>query len=304
MSWNAVLIAGPTASGKSALAAAIAEQFHGVVINADSMQVYRELRILTARPSADDEARVPHLLYGHVPVRERYSAGRYLDDAARALGQARALGRLPIFCGGTGLYFRALTEGLSPIPPVPHAIRERLQLRLDAIGAEAFHAELAANDPDSASALQPGDRQRVLRAASVLEASGRPLRHWQQIAGAPVLSGEGIGRFVLAPERAVLRERIDSRFARMIEEGALEELRALGELDPALSAARALGVPQLLAHLRGELPLADAIAAGQGETRRYAKRQMTWFRRFMADWKWLKPDDSRQIISETLAAGA
>jgi tRNA dimethylallyltransferase len=304
MSWDAVLIAGPTASGKSALAMALAEAFGGAVINADSMQVYRELRVLTARPAAADEARVPHRLYGHVPIAERYSAGRYMAEARDALVEMRAAGVLPIFTGGTGLYFRVLTDGLSPIPAVPQEIRERCRARLQTVGAAAFFAELAARDPETAAQLRAGDTQRVLRAASVLEATGRPLRLWQQTQGAPVLAGLRVARFVLSPPREALYARIDARFAAMLDQGALDEVRALASLDPTLPAARALGVPRLLAHIRGELTREEALAAGQGETRRYAKRQLTWFRRFMRDWKWLEKGDFSNIVAKTLRSGA
>ena len=298
MSWDAVLIAGPTASGKSALALQLAERIGGAVINADSMQVYAELRVLTARPTREDEARAPHLLYGQVSVRERYSAGRYQDDAARALEEARAAKRMAIFAGGTGLYFKVLTEGLSPIPAVPAEIRARAAARLAALGAEKFHAEFALRDPETAAGLRASDKQRTLRAASVLEATGRGLKRWQETQGRPVLKGMRVARFVLAPPREEIHTRIAARFARMMEEGALQEARALMDLDPALPVARALGVPQLLGHLRGEMTLEEAVAAAESETRRYAKRQLTWFRRFMSDWKWLESSDLRYNISK------
>jgi tRNA dimethylallyltransferase len=304
MSWDAVLIAGPTASGKSALAMEIAARLGGVVVNADSMQVYRELRVLTARPTAADEAQVPHLLYGHVPVAERYSAGRYLSDATEALTAARAAQRIPVFTGGTGLYFRVLTDGLSPIPRVPHEIRDACRERLDEIGAAAFHGELAAQDPETAAGLRPSDTQRMLRAASVLAATERPLRFWQQTQGTPVLKDLRVARFIVSPPREHLRARIDARFAAMMDTGALEEVRALAGLEAALPAARALGVPQLQAYLRGEQTREAAVSAGQGDTRRYAKRQLTWFRRFMSDWKWLEIGDFSKIVAETLRSGA
>jgi tRNA dimethylallyltransferase len=303
MSWDAVLIAGPTASGKSALAMEIAERVGGTIINADSMQVYRELRVLTARPSAADEARVPHLLYGHVPVAERYSAGRYLADAAEALRVARAAQCIPVFTGGTGLYFRVLTDGLSPIPAVPQDIRDACRAGLDEIGAAAFFAELSARDPETAASLRPSDTQRMLRAASVLAATGRSLRFWQQLEGTPVLKGLRVARFVLSPARDQLYARIDARFAAMLDEGAVDEVRAVGGLDPSLPAARALGIPQLLAYLRGDQTREAAVMAGQAETRRYAKRQVTWFRRFMRDWKWLDTGDFSKIVAETLRCG-
>jgi tRNA dimethylallyltransferase len=288
MRIDAVLIAGPTASGKSAAALGLAQRRNGVVINTDSMQVYRELRVLSARPTAEDEARAPHLLYGHVPISERYSAGRYQDDAARALAEARVAKRLPIFTGGTGLYFEALEKGLAPIPPVPAAVRAANRERLEEIGADAFFAEFAARDPETAASLRPRDAQRVLRAADVFAATGRPLARWQKMAGKPVLNGLRVARFVIAPPRDELYARIDRRFDMMLAHGALDEARALAALDATLPAARALGVPALLRHLAGEGTLEAAADEVKRETRRYAKRQLTWFRNRMADWQWIE----------------
>jgi len=297
MSWDAVLIAGPTASGKSAAALNLAEEMGGTVINIDSMQVYTELRVLTSRPNEEDEARAPHLLYGHIPVAQRYSVGRYMDDAISAFSECRSAGRIPIFVGGSGLYFNALTEGLSPIPPVPPTIREVLEKRIDEKGLPSFFAEFAEKDPDTVAGLRPSDRQRILRAASVFVATGRSLKKWQQIKGTSPLEGLEVGRVVLSRSRDVLHGRIAARFHRMVASGALEEARVLQTLDPTLPAARALGLPQLQAHLRGESGLGEACSQAVMETRRYAKRQMTWFRRFMSDWKWLENDDLRNIMS-------
>jgi tRNA dimethylallyltransferase len=283
---DAVLIAGPTAGGKSAAALALAGRIGGTIVNTDSMQVYRELHVLTARPSPDDEARAPHALYGHVPVTERYSAGRYQDDAARAVAEARAVGRVPIFAGGTGLYFEVLEKGLSPIPPVPAAVRAANRERLETIGSDAFYATFAECDPETAGALRPADTQRVLRAADVFEATGWPLARWQKEKGKPVLEGLDLMRVVIAPAREELYARIDRRFDAMIANGALEEVRPLAGLDPTLPAARALGVRQLLRHLAGEITLEEAAEDVKRETRRYAKRQLTWFRNRMPDWRW------------------
>ncbi len=285
---GAILLAGPTASGKSALALTLAETYDGVVINADSMQVYGEMRILTARPGPDDEARVPHRLYGHVAAREGYSVGRWLEDAAAALAEVRQSGRLPIFVGGTGLYFKALTEGLSPMPSVPAAVRERVRARLEAEGVRALHAELEARDPASAAALPATDSQRIVRAIEVLEATGRPLSAWQSGArqGA-LLDPAWARRIVLWPDREALKTRIDARVDEMLAEGVLEEVRAVARLDlnPALPAYRAHGLRALLAHIRGEMSLSLAADTMREETRRYAKRQFTWFRRQMAGWE-------------------
>jgi tRNA dimethylallyltransferase len=301
MSADAVLIAGPTASGKSAAALALAERLGGTVINADSMQVYRELAVLTARPSQAETARAPHRLYGHVSVREPYSVGRYQSDATAALAEARAAGRVPVFAGGTGLYFAALTEGLANIPPVPAQIREAVRARREAIGADAFFAELAARDPEAGTRLRPSDTQRTLRAMEVLDATGRPLAHWQAHAGEPVLAGLALARFVIAPSRHVLHARIDARFEAMVERGALEEAAALAGLDPGLPAAKTLGLRPLQALAAGTMARPEALAAAQTATRQYAKRQMTWFRRRMAGWTWVTGNDLGNILPEMLS---
>jgi tRNA dimethylallyltransferase len=285
---DAVLIAGPTAGGKSAAALALAERIGGVIVNTDSMQVYRELRVLTARPPPEDEARVSHSLYGHVPVSERYSAGRYQQDAARVVAEVRAAGRTPIFVGGTGLYFEVLEKGLSPIPPVPPAVRTVNRERLEAIGSDAFFAAFSERDPETAGALRPADTQRVLRAADVFEATGWPLARWQKKKRKPVLEGLNVARFVIAPPRENLYANIDRRFDAMVANGALDEAKALASLDSTLPAARALGVPQLLRHLAGEITLEAAADDVKRETRRYAKRQLTWFRNRMPDWRWIE----------------
>ena len=297
---DAVLIAGPTASGKSRLAMELAEKIGGVVINADSMQVYREPRILTARPSDADMERVPHLLYGHVSARELYSVGRYRSDAVDALAQARAMGRIPIFTGGTGLYFSALTEGLAGIPPIPAAIREGARARLKQIGVSALHAELAARDPETASQLRPTDPQRVLRAYEVFEATGRPLARWQREMGKPVLDGLRLRKFVVDIPRPELRARIETRFKAMLCEGALEEAAALEGLDPSLPAAKILGLRELWALRRRELSETEAVTLAVTATRQFAKRQMTWFRNRMKDWAWLESSSSADIVSASL----
>ena len=301
MSVDAVLIAGPTASGKSALALALAEQAGGTIINADSMQIYRELTVLTARPFGDEMARAPHLLYGHVSVHEPYSVGRYQSDAAEALARVRAAGRLPIFVGGTGLYFAALTEGLADIPPIPPQIRAAVRARREEMGAEAFFADLAARDADAGARLRPGDPQRTLRAMEVLEATGRPLAYWHTHAGEPVLAGLRLARYVISPPRPVLHGRINARFEAMTATGGLDEARALLGLDPGLPAAKILGLRPLQALVAGDLSRAEALTAGQTATRQYAKRQMTWFRRKMADWRWQEMPDFSNILPEIMS---
>jgi tRNA dimethylallyltransferase len=299
MNVDAVLIAGPTASGKSAAALALAQELGGAIINADSMQVYRELRVLTARPTLEAEARVPHFLYGHVSASERYSVGRYQDEAARAMRDVRERGLLPIFVGGTGLYFGVLTEGLSPIPPVPASVRADVRRRFEALGRDAFFAELAERDEVTAAKLRPSDTQRVLRATDVLEATGRPLSTWQDARGSAVLAACRLARFVVSPPRDLLLERIDARLHVMVEQGALDEVRALGGLDPSLPAARALGVPEFARHLGGEIGLSETIEQIRIATRQYAKRQLTWFRKRMKDWKWLEDADVSNLITQT-----
>jgi tRNA dimethylallyltransferase len=283
---RAILIAGPTASGKSAMALRLAEDVGGAIVNADSMQVYRELRVLTARPSLADEARVPHLLYGHVPASEAYSAGRYTREAAAAIAEVRGSGRVPIVVGGTGLYFRALLHGLSPIPAISDDIRRHWRGEAVRLGAEALHALLAERDPDMAGRLRPSDPQRVTRALEVLDATGRSLAEWQQVRGTPILDEHATERFVVQPDREDLYRRCDARFEAMLAGGALEEVRALMALglNPGLPAPRALGVQALAAHLAGAMSLDEAREAAKRETRRYAKRQLTWLRGQMSSW--------------------
>jgi tRNA dimethylallyltransferase len=277
MTFDAVLIAGPTASGKSAAALELAERIDGVVINADSMQVYREAPILTAQPSARDQARAPHLLYGHVAATDHYSVGRWRDDAVTALARARDMNRIPIFAGGTGLYFMALTDGLAEIPPTPPEIRD------------AARALLAARDPLTASKLRASDPQRLLRAWEVFEATGRPLAEWQNTPAAPLLKDAALAAFVLDPPRAELRARIATRFAQMVDHGGLDEARNLAGLDPALPAAKLLGLRPLQALAAGELARPVALDLAVTATRQFAKRQMTWFRHRMPHYIWFDP---------------
>lgn len=283
---QAVLIAGPTASGKSRLAIDIARAFDGVIVNADSMQVYRDLRVLTARPSDAELAAAEHRLYGFVDGGDAYSSGRYAADAAETIADVQASGRLPVVVGGTGLYFRVLLEGLSPIPPIPDDVRAHWRAEGLRVGAEALHGVLAARDPVMAERLVPTDRQRIVRALEVLEATGQSLARWQEIPGTPVIDGEGCLRLVLEMDRTRLYERCDQRFDAMIAEGALGEVEALAmrRLDPNLPLMRAVGLPPLLAHVGGEVSLEDALSGGKTETRNYAKRQLTWLRRNMIAW--------------------
>ena len=288
---RAILVAGPTASGKSAAALLLAERLGGTVINADSMQVYRELAILTARPGPADLARAPHRLYGMVRAAEAYSVGHWLDAAADAVGEAEGEGKVPILTGGTGLYFKALSEGLAPVPDVPPEIRAYWRDRAAAIGAENLHRELSDRDPAMAARLPPTDPQRLVRALEVIDATSISLAEWQGANAAPVLPLEGVLRLVIAPEREALYAAINARSDAMIEAGATEEVRALLALglDPGLPCMRAHGVRELALYLSGDAGLAEAVAKAKTEQRRYAKRQMTWAKRFMKDWDWV-PD--------------
>lgn len=300
---RAILIAGPTASGKSALALALATRLGGLVINADSMQVYADLPILSAQPAAGERAAVPHHLFGHVDGAVAFSVGRWLAEAAAALAQARAAGHVPIVVGGTGLYFKALTAGLSAMPAVPEAVRLRVRAAADGMAPAALHARLAAVDPAAAARLRPSDPQRLLRALEVWEASGRSITAFQAERAAPVLPPDDAVAVFLTPEREALKARIEARFAAMMAAGALEEAGRLAgrRLDGALPAMRALGVPPLLAHLSGTLTRAEAVAAATRDTRAYARRQMTFGRHQLPSFRPLAPEDAAAILLAALA---
>lgn len=270
----ALIVAGPTASGKSALALALAEELGGTVINADAMQVYRELCVLTARPTPAEEARVPHRLYGVRPAAEAGSVAWWREAALREMAAAR----LPILCGGSGLYLAALAEGIAPIPDPGPAARAEARQRLAAEGPAALHAALAAVDPATAARLRPSDSQRLARAWEVWAGTGRGLAAWQAERGTP--APYRFAALLLDPPRDALRAAIARRFAAMLEQGAVAEAQALLALglDPALPAMRAHGVPELGAYLRGEITLAEAGRRAELVTGQYAKRQTTWFR--------------------------
>jgi tRNA dimethylallyltransferase len=299
---NAVLIAGPTASGKSALALELAAATGGVVINADSMQIYRDLRVITARPTPAEEARVPHRLYGEVDAAINFSAGAWVTAAAAILEDARAQNRRPIFAGGSGLYFKALMRGLSAVPPIPGEIREGVRARLERDGVEALHTELAQRDPVSAGRLKPRDRTRIARALEVVEATGRSLTDWHRDGVPPLLPPGSFSALFLEPEREELYARIDARFDAMLAAGALEEVAALAarQLDPLLPAMKAHGVPALIRHLRGEITLDEAAAIGRADTRHYAKRQFTWFRHQLPEFEWTTPGSARDALMADL----
>jgi tRNA dimethylallyltransferase len=299
---RAVLIAGPTASGKSALALMLAEALGGTIINADAMQGYRDLRILTARPLPAEEARVPHLLYGHVDAAENYSVGRWCVDASAALAAVERGGRVPILTGGTGLYFKALTRGLAAVPAIPAQTRSAVRARLEREGIAALYAELSERDGVTARRLMPGDRTRITRALEVILATGRSLADWQREGMTPALDPQLAVKVFLDVDRAELYRRIDARFDAMLAAGALEEVRALASrrLDAALPAMKAHGVPWLIRHLNGEIDLVAAEEAAKRDIRRYSKRQATWFRHQLPDWTWIAPDTAPREIRRAL----
>ncbi|WP_320200421.1 tRNA (adenosine(37)-N6)-dimethylallyltransferase MiaA [Agrobacterium sp. rho-13.3] len=290
--FDAILITGPTASGKSALALRLARENNGVVINADSMQVYDTLQVLTARPSVEDMQGVPHHLYGHVPASRLYSTGEWLREITALLGALRGEGRLPVIVGGTGLYFKALTGGLSDMPSIPAQIRERYRTRLLEDGPAGLHEELSSRDPQIASSLRPTDGQRIVRALEVLEATGKSIRTFQDASGPMIIDPARAQKIVVLPERAVLHDRINRRFAGMMQSGAVEEVQALLALDlsPDATAMKAIGVSQIADMLAGRMTEAEVIEKAAAATRQYAKRQMTWFRNQMGDdWERVVP---------------
>jgi tRNA dimethylallyltransferase len=300
---TAILIAGSTASGKSALALTLAEKIGGTVVNADSMQVYRDLRVITARPSPTEEARVPHRLYGHVDAGENYSVGRWCRDVSTVLAEIERQGRVAILVGGTGLYFKALTSGLAAVPPIPAEIRGQVRGRLASEGAAALHAGLASLDPVTAQRLMLNDRSRISRALEVVLATGRSLSDWHREGMPALVDSARAAKIFLTCERKALVARIETRFAAMLKAGALDEVRALErrQLDPLLPAMKAHGVPWLIRHLNGEIALDQAAAGAIMDTRRYAKRQLTWFRNQMKDWPWAAPEEAQKAIESQLA---
>jgi tRNA dimethylallyltransferase len=286
-----VLLTGPTASGKSGLAMRIAERDAGLVINADALQVYSCWCILTARPSAADQARIPHRLYGHISPEIRYSVGQWLNALSAVLDQARILGLRPIIVGGTGLYLTTLTEGLAEIPPIAPEVRARSQALVDANGLDIMLADLLRDDARSHERIDRANPVRVQRAWEVLVSTGRGLSDWQDETPAPLIPSDTSERYVLDPGIPMQRAAVEARFRRMIQEGVLEECRAFLDagLPDTLPAARALGAGPLMRHLGGECDLETAIADSVIATRQYSKRQRSWFRNRMRDWTWLEP---------------
>ncbi|VAW15746.1 tRNA dimethylallyltransferase [hydrothermal vent metagenome] len=282
-----ILIAGPSAGGKSALALEVALALGGWIVNADSMQIYSELSILTARPGIEAEAAVPHRLYGVVSGKERFSVGAWLARAEAEISAAWAARAVPIVVGGTGLYFEALTQGLAVIPQVPVDICEKWRRFAAASRPETLYAELEVQDPQMAQKLSPGDSQRIVRALEVIDATGRSLAEWQRdTPRPPLISAAAVRRIVVAPDRQAIYARTDARVGEMVDRGAIAEVGALLALNliPDAPVMKAIGVPELGAHLRGELELGDALEQMRTQTRRYAKRQLTWIRGRMADW--------------------
>ncbi len=271
------LIAGPTASGKSALALALAEKHRGTVINADSMQVYADLRILTARPTQEEETRVPHRLFGHIDGADSYSAARWALEARAAIAEAHQAGRLPILVGGTGMYLRTLIDGIAPVPEIDPAIRSAVR----ALDVADAHAELADADPEAAARLHPTDTSRVARALEVVRSTGQPLSHWHRQHVGGIAGDIRLVPLILLPDRDWLGERIDRRFADMLDQGRDEAAALLARTDIPADAPvlRAIGMPELRALFAGETDVVQAAAAGALATRQYAKRQYTWFRR-------------------------
>ncbi len=290
------LIAGATASGKSTLALRLARKLNGEIVNADSMQIYRDLKVLTARPGPEDEAVAPHHLFGVADAAEAWSVGRWLRVAEATLADVAARGRPAIIVGGTGLYFRALTVGLAVIPDTPPRVRSETLALFDDLGEAAFRARLAAVDPVAEARIDRGDRQRLGRAHEVFVATGKPLSAWQANAR-PLLAPETWRGLVLEPPRETLYRRCDERLEMMIQAGALDEVARLmaRNLDPGLPAMKALGVAPFAAHLRGEMSLAAALSAARIDTRHYAKRQMTWFRHQTPDWPRVAPETSTSV---------
>ncbi len=297
---RAILIAGPTASGKSGAALAVADKLGGAVINADSMQVYENLAILTARPDEQDLARVPHRLYGFVPGSEAYNVGRWIDDVAVAIRDTEASGLLPIVTGGTGLYFKALLEGLSPIPDIPAEIRDRWRRLAQEQDAPALHRELQSRDPAMAAKLRTSDPQRIVRALEVVDATGLSLAEWQKETGKGVLASDDVLPIVIGPDRAYLHARINARFDSMMDQGALGEVESLLDLslENNLPLMRAHGVRQLAAYLKGDQSLEEAATQTKAETRQYAKRQFTWLRRNMIAWNWIFEKEMERIVAK------
>lgn len=296
---DAILIAGPTASGKSAAALRVARAIGGAIVNTDSMQAYDMLAVLTARPSEAEMAGIPHHLYGHVHPSVAYSTGAWLRDVMKLIDGGALEGRRPVFVGGTGLYFRALVDGISEMPDIPPHIRDRWRYNLHEKGPEKMHRILRREDPAAAERLRPGDGQRIIRALEVLETSGKSILDWQTRAGKPLIDRASARFFVIEPARPALVNVIEQRFDGMVAAGGMDEARAVGALglDPALPAMKAIGLRELLAADRGEMTLAEAVERAKIATRQYAKRQSTWFRNQFPDF-WQRVGSGGEVDSD------
>ncbi len=294
-----ILLAGPTASGKSALALKIAQETDAVIINADSMQVYRELPIITAQPTPEERIIVPHLLYGCIAASEPFSVGTWLAMAKQEIDAAIATNRTPIITGGTGLYFKCLTKGIAHIPSISCKTKEKSINIMKDIGNISFYTMLSEKDPAFAATLSPGNTQRLLRAWEVWAETGIPFSEWQRRKHEAYYEPERFAGYFLNPERQDVYERINRRFSRMLENGALEEVRRLMgmELSPRLPSMKAHGVPELTRYLQGKTSLEDAISKAQQHTRNYAKRQCTWFRHQLPEFTWLSKNYSEDPAS-------
>ena len=301
---NLIIIGGPTGSGKSALALDLAERIGGAIVNADSMQQYRDLRIVTARPTLADHRRAPHYLYGHLSANKPGSAGQWLRQATRVIDEIKSQERVPIVVGGTGLYLKALLKGIAAVPDVPSEIRLATMERFDALGVPGFHQDLARRDPEQAAMLEPSDRQRLIRAAEVLEATGKSLLYWRAQPHQRAALPEPIVGVALMPPRAALHRRIELRLQSMIDAGALDEIDALRrrKLPAALPLMKAVAVPELLAHLKGEMDIVTAVNRAAAKTRQYAKRQMTWLRHQLPELEPLEEFGSSHDTMVTPAA--
>ncbi len=298
---GAVLIAGPTASGKSGLALRLARELGGAVVNADSMQVYSVLKVLTARPGPDELSAAPHLLYGHVHPSQSYSTGQWLRDVECLVESGAFAEQRPIFTGGTGLYFTALVDGLSQMPDIPAEVRDRWRAALAADGARELHRRLQLEDAEAAQRIRPGDGQRIVRALEVLETSGRSITAWQAQRGRPLVDRAAARLIVLEPDRGELARRIRSRFERMVENGAMEEVRELLSLGlaPSMPAMKAIGVPELTDAISGRSSMAEAIERAATATRQYAKRQSTWFRNQLGP-EWQRIASGEDVLTNEL----
>lgn len=299
---SVLLIHGPTASGKSALALRVAQAVDGEIVNADALQLYSDLTALSARPTPEETAGAPHHLFGVADGADGWSVGRWARAAGPVIDEIMARGRTAVVVGGTGLYFKALTDGLADIPPTPAAVRVGVGKTFDTLGESRFRELLASVDPVAEARIAPGDRMRLSRAMEVLETTGKPLTAWQAKT-APALPADAWRAVVIEPERDLLYARCDARFEVMLERGALDEVRALiaRGLDPDLPVMKAVGVRELAAHLHGEISLVEAAELARRETRRYAKRQLTWLRNQTPDWPRITETDAEAAWGQFLA---